>query len=177
MGQDYASRIAELGRSLGIPPDYAATRKLSRQAEADETKLILITVNPEGREVRLVSPAAGKWHAMSAAAAAEEIVLLPLSGFRSVTRQTEIIREKLADGKSLAEILRLVAAPGYSEHHTGCALDIGAPDEPPLEEGFAQTAAFAWLTRHAGEFGFHLSYPRNNPHGIAYEPWHWCWRA
>ncbi len=114
---------------------------------------------------------------MGAAAARDGIALLPLSGFRSMARQEEIIRDKLSAGQSLADILRLVAAPGYSEHHTGCALDIGAPDEPPLEEGFAQTAAFAWLTRRAGEFGFKLSYPRNNPHGIAYEPWHWCWHG
>jgi D-alanyl-D-alanine carboxypeptidase len=20
-----------------------------------------------------------------------------------------------------------------------------------------------------------MSYPRGNPHGIVYEPWHWCW--
>ena len=25
--------------------------------------------------------------------------------------------------------------------------------------------------------GFVLSYPRDNPHGIVYEPWHWCWRG
>jgi len=104
-------------------------------------------------------------------------VLLPLSGFRSVARQEEIIREKLSAGQPLADILRLVAAPGYSEHHTGRALDLGAPDEPPLEEGFAETAAFTWLVAHAGDYGFRLSYPRGNPHGIAYEPWHWCWHA
>ena len=34
----------------------------------------------------------------------------------------------------------------------------------------------AWLRTNAPRFGFHLSYPRNNPHGIGYEPWHWCWR-
>jgi D-alanyl-D-alanine carboxypeptidase len=176
MGPDYASRIAEIGRTLGIPSSYAASRGLSLQAEVDDGDLTLLTINPQGREVRLVPSAARKWEAMSAAAAADQSVLLPLSGFRSVTRQAEIIREKLSDGKSLVEILRLVAAPGYSEHHTGCALDLGAPDEPPLEEGFAQTAAFAWLKRRAGEFGFHLSYPRNNPYGITFEPWHWCWR-
>ncbi|HLP25741.1 MAG TPA: D-alanyl-D-alanine carboxypeptidase family protein, partial [Acidobacteriota bacterium] len=36
---------------------------------------------------------------------------------------------------------------------------------------------FRWLKRHAGEFGFTLSYPKNNPHQIGYEPWHWCWRS
>ena len=44
------------------------------------------------------------------------------------------------------------------------------------EERFARTPEFRWLKKQAGRFGFQLSYPRNNPHGIAYEPWHWCWR-
>ena len=32
-----------------------------------------------------------------------------------------------------------------------------------------------WLASHAGEFGFSMSYPRGNPHGIVYEPWHWLY--
>jgi D-alanyl-D-alanine carboxypeptidase len=43
-----------------------------------------------------------------------------------------------------------------------------------LEVDFEQTAAFAWLTAHAHEFGFRLSYPRGNEWGFQYEPWHWC---
>jgi D-alanyl-D-alanine carboxypeptidase len=103
------------------------------------------------------------------------VTLRPLSGFRSVVRQTEIIRAKLAAGRSIADILSINAAPGFSEHHTGRALDIGTPHSPDFEECFAETPAFAWLIQHAGAFDFTLSYPRNNQHGIAYEPWHWCW--
>lgn len=76
----------------------------------------------------------------------------------------------------MQEILNVNAAPGYSEHHGGRALDIGTPGEPPAEESFEHTPAFAWLTRHAGDFGFVMSYPRGNPHGIVYEPWHWYHR-
>ena len=50
------------------------------------------------------------------------------------------------------------------------------PGYQPLDEEFEHSAAFAWLRRNAGNYGFHLSYPRDNRHGIAYEPWHWCWR-
>lgn len=105
------------------------------------------------------------------------VELLPLSGFRSIARQTRLIRAKLAGGQAIADILRTVAAPGYSEHHTGRAIDIGSPEHIELDEDFARTRAFRWLKAHAGRFGFSLSYPRGNPHGIAYEPWHWCWRA
>ena len=45
-----------------------------------------------------------------------------------------------------------------------------------LEEDFENTGAFDWLSRRASQFGFHLSYPRDNPHGVIYEPWHWAWR-
>ncbi|RBC14748.1 D-alanyl-D-alanine carboxypeptidase family protein, partial [Xanthomonas oryzae pv. oryzae] len=57
------------------------------------------------------------------------------------------------------------------------ALDIGTPGEPPAEESFATTPAFAWLRNNANAFGYRLSYPRDNPHGIVYEPWHWRWSA
>ncbi|MES2697070.1 MAG: D-alanyl-D-alanine carboxypeptidase family protein, partial [Verrucomicrobiota bacterium] len=87
----------------------------------------------------------------------------------------EIIRAKLVAGQSLEEILRYVAAPGFSEHHTGRAIDIGSPEHIELDEDFARTTAFAWLERRTPEFGFVMSYPRDNPHGIGYEPWHWCW--
>ncbi|MFX5776691.1 D-alanyl-D-alanine carboxypeptidase family protein, partial [Acinetobacter baumannii] len=50
------------------------------------------------------------------------------------------------------------AAPGFSEHHSGHALDIGTPGDAPAEESFETTDAFAWLQAHAGGHGFHLSY-------------------
>ena len=114
---------------------------------------------------------------MKKAAAHDGIELVAISGFRSVVRQTEIIREKLAKGESIGDILRFVAAPGYSEHHTGRAIDIGSPDHGELDEDFARTRAFRWLKARARHFGFTLSFPRGNPHGIGYEPWHWCHRA
>jgi D-alanyl-D-alanine carboxypeptidase len=165
--------LAEVHRELGIPISYAADRRLSLQPEADETKLVDIGPNPDGRPVRLTADAAGAWHALHAAARRDRIELLPISGFRSVARQTEIIRMKLAAGQSLDSILRLVAAPGFSEHHTGRALDIGAPGHVDLEENFAATPEFRWLQAHAADHGFQLSFPRQNPHGIGFEPWHW----
>ncbi len=119
--------------------------------------------------------AAKAWRRMQAAAAAEGVMLEAVSGFRSAHYQMGIFRRKLARGLALADILRVNTAPGFSEHHSGRALDIGAPGEPPAEERFETTAAFAWLQERAGGFGFGMSYPRGNRHGIAYEPWHWCW--
>jgi zinc D-Ala-D-Ala carboxypeptidase len=168
-------QLADLHRELGIPAGYASERKLSPFLEAAPADLVDIGINDEGRPIQLVVRAAEAWAHMRRAAMKQDIELVPISGFRSMARQTEIIRNKIVSGQPLAEILRYVAAPGFSEHHTGRAIDIGSPEHIELDEEFARTAAFAWLEQRAREFGFTLSYPRDNPHGIGYEPWHWCW--
>lgn len=172
---DYPDRIAALLDELGIPSDYAALRHLELQPEADT----LVSVGPDdnGRPCLLIPAAAEAWKAMKARASESSVHLIPLSGFRSVERQVEIIRGKLALGEDIGHILRSMAAPGYSEHHTGCAIDIGTPGVLPLEEVFVTTAAYAWLARHGAEFGYHMSYPRRNRFGFVFEPWHWCWRG
>lgn len=168
--------LADVHRSLGLPVDYAQRRGLAYQPEAAIDSLVTIAHTDDGRAIQLAPPAAASWTRLRCAADDAAIELIPISGFRSIARQTEIIRGHLASGRPLEDILRLVAAPGYSEHHTGHAVDVTTPDDPPLAAGFALTPAFAWLSTHATHFGFHLSFPQNNPHGIAYEPWHWCWR-
>jgi zinc D-Ala-D-Ala carboxypeptidase len=160
---------------LGIPLDYGKSRGLKQLEEA--TTLVAIGTHPDGREIQLAPKAAQAWTRMLHAAAADAVTLVPLSGFRSIARQAEIIRAKRSAGESLKSILTTVAAPGYSEHHTGRAIDIGTPESPELTEGFAETPAFAWLKAHAAEHGFSLSYPQGNAHGIIYEPWHWCFKG
>jgi D-alanyl-D-alanine carboxypeptidase len=84
----------------------------------------LVSAGPaadDGKPVRLTPRAAAAWKRMRAAAAADGVDLLPLSGYRSVARQTRIIRKKLRAGQTITDILKLVAAPGCSEHHTGRA--------------------------------------------------------
>lgn len=174
---DFASRIDELFRELGIPADYAQTRQLTLQTEAAATDLVSVGNSPEGKPCRLIRPAARAWHSMYAGARKLDIELQPLSGFRSVERQVEIIRGKLAVGEKISDILHSIAAPGFSEHHTGRAIDVGSDECPPLEEVFADTRAFAWLRLHAEEHGYKMSYPRHNPQGFVYEPWHWYWQG
>jgi zinc D-Ala-D-Ala carboxypeptidase len=169
-------RLAGIHRELEIPASYAIQRRLEPQFEALESELVEVGLNDDGRPIRLVNPAAEAWANMRLAAEQDDIELVPLSGFRSIARQAEIFREKRGAGQSLEDVLRYVAAPGFSEHHTGRALDIGSPEHIELDEQFAETSAFRWLESRAREFDFYLSYPRGNPHGIGYEPWHWCWR-
>jgi D-alanyl-D-alanine carboxypeptidase len=170
----YKRRIAALHESLGIPSNYARTHCLPVQAEAQK----LVSIDPDiyEREQRLIPQAAAAWCRMRDSAGADGIVLQVVSAFRSVDYQEGILRRKLEKGETIDDILCVSAAPGYSEHHSGCALDLCTPGFPVLEEEFEDSEAFAWLTGNAAGFGFHLSFPRDNPHGVIYEPWHWTWR-
>jgi D-alanyl-D-alanine carboxypeptidase len=113
---------------------------------------------------------------LSGAARYDGVVVRIVSAFRSIERQAEIVRAKLQRGQSLEEILCVSAPPGYSEHHSGRAVDVTTDGVRPLEIEFEQTAAYDWLARRAQGFGFCLSYPPQNRYGYAYEPWHWCFR-
>jgi D-alanyl-D-alanine carboxypeptidase len=129
------------------------------------------------RPLWLEAAAARAWQRMQRAAAAGGVALEAISGYRSHDYQLGIFERKFARGQVLEQILKVNAAPGFSEHHSGLALDIGTPGEPAAEESFERTPAFEWLIAHAGEHGFSLSFPRDNPHGIVYEPWHWRYQA
>lgn len=161
--------------ALGIPADYGSMHQLA--AIAEPTRLSHAGSDRYQRPLWLLPNTATAWLAMRRAAQAHGVLLEAISGFRSHAYQMGIFRRKLARGLAVAEILAVNAAPGFSEHHGGFALDIGTPGEPPAETDFEHSAAFAWLCAHAAAFGFHLSYPRDNPHGIVYEPWHWAHRA
>lgn len=129
------------------------------------------------RPLWLRDDAAHAWLRMQAHAQADGIVLEAISGYRSHAYQLGIFERKRARGLAVDEILQVNAAPGFSEHHSGLALDLGTPGEPAAEETFEATPAFDWLSRHASDHRFAMSYPRDNPHGIVHEPWHWRFGA
>ena len=164
--------LENLFRELGIPPNYGQDLGLPRFAEA--AALVDVGENIVGRMQRLAPEAAERWSEMLDAAAGDRVSLLIVSGFRSVDYQAGLIRQKLAAGQSITEILQVNAAPGYSQHHTGLAIDIATPGSRPLTEEFEHTEAFSWLVENASAFGFSMTYPRDNRFGFVYEPWHWA---
>lgn len=167
--------LIERAFALGVPRDYGRSRHLRLQREPK--RLAFIGLDIQQREQWLMPAAARAFHSMRETAIRDEVELQVVSAFRSIAYQLGIIERKLQRGLAMEAILRVSAAPGYSEHHSGRALDLTAPGYAPVEESFEQSGAFAWLTRHAPRFGFALSYPRGNRHRIAYEPWHWCWHS
>lgn len=170
----FRDRVYEVHRALGIPEDYAASCGLP----LCEEPLELVVTEPDyyGRQQQLIPPAFAAWSVMRSAAADDGVVIHIISAFRSLNYQRQLIERKLERGQTISAILAVNAAPGFSEHHTGRAVDIGTTGCDALVEAFELTEAFDWLQSRAKEFGFSLSYPRDNPFGISYEPWHWCFQ-
>ena len=105
--------------------------------------------------------------------------LLVESGYRSPAYQLYLFLFYLPKhDSSITETNRFVALPGHSEHGNPGrqAIDfineegINGEDHP---EAFEALPEYLWLQAHATEFGFFLSYPRDNPDHTAFEPWHW----
>lgn len=165
---DYTRRVKALHRKLRVPRDYTL-RGLAFHREASE--LVSAPCGRDGKQHSMTPATLARWLAMQAAAAEDGIPILVASAFRSVDDQAQLIRRQLRYCDSGIEgLLGWIAAPGYSEHHTGEALDFECI---PADTAFENTPTFEWLCRNAGKFGFSLSYPPGNGYGVIYEPWHW----
>ena len=103
------------------------------------------------------------------------VFLVFLSGYRSINLQKEIFYSlKSIRNQVASERARVSAPPGYSEHSTGFAIDIGDYYNPEadFEVEFENTDAFKWLKKNAAKYHFRLSFNKNDKN-IDYEPWHW----
>ncbi len=69
----------------------------------------------------------------------------------------------------------VVKRPGYSEHNTGLAVDLGGSGNFKLEEDFSRTKAYTWLMENCADYGFILRFPKDKEAitGVIYEPWHY----
>jgi len=167
------SRARTALKALGARIELLAERGLEFHPDTDE--LVVAHVSASGREHFLAPAAATAWAELRAAALADDVTVLVISGFRSFDRQFELVKAKVDAGDDVNAVLSVLAPPGCSEHHTGRAVDVGTPGGDPLSDSFESTDAFRWLTTNAADFGFRMSYPRGNRWGYQYEPWHWCY--
>lgn len=99
-----------------------------------------------------------------------------VSGFRSVADQQTIWDRKLQT-QTPAQIERTNARPGFSEHHTGRAVNLALRGKYSLSANEWRSnpelvKAFQWLNRNASKFGFLAG----NSTGVNFEPWHWMHR-
>jgi LAS superfamily LD-carboxypeptidase LdcB len=144
--------------------------------EPAETELVVVgKYRQTDREIRLRADAAAALHSLIAQARAAGAAIIPISGFRTVAYQKSLFQRAVVKYGSEDAAVRWVARPGHSEHQTGLAVDLGEEDSPAcdVEPQFEETHSFRWLQTNAARFDFELSYPRYNPRGVNYEPWHW----
>ena len=172
--QDWPGALKALWRRLEISPQLWQERQLPWFAEG---RVHPCYTDRFQRKQAMCAETWRAWQAMEQAAARDGIKLEIISAYRSWAQQAAIWERKLSAGQRAEEILRWNAPPGLSEHHTGRALDLAAGEHEVLTAAFAHSEAYAWLRAHAGNFGFHESYPENNTAGFQPEPWHWCWQA
>lgn len=127
-----------------------------------------------GESTQLNPTTARAAEAMFAAAAAAGSPMTLLSGYRSYATQVATYNGWVArEGAGMADVAS--ARPGFSEHQTGWAFDIGdATGACAVQPCFKDTRAATWAAAHAHEFGFIVRYPWmfHETTGFFYEPWH-----
>lgn len=157
-------RMILVNRDYILPDDYEV--KLAPSITDDEDSCPLdYRVAPHYNEMYL-------------AALKDGVELTPISGYRSVERQTNNFERKIQTymdqgyGKVEATQMaaKIILPPGTSEHNAGLAMDICS-----LYESFENTDEFKWLSENAADYGFILRYPKDKQDitKIIYEPWHW----
>lgn len=154
------------------------------KTEVDETKLASLS-NGYQVDERI----ADSYEKLAQAAKKADFPLVIISAFRSVAYQQTVFdrnvqavmtKNGVSEEDAIVEVKKTVTEPGYSEHHTGLAVDVvdeswynNYPDEV-LEESFGSQPGAKWLAKNAPDYGFIVRYPKGKEKitMIDYEPWH-----
>ena len=102
----------------------------------------------------------------------ENLDIRIISAYRSYDYQEELYEKYLKKEKQ-SIVDTYSARAGYSEHHTGLAIDI---DNNKLDYNkFYLTKEYLWMEENAYKYGFILRYPKDKEKitGYSYEPWHY----
>ncbi len=180
--EEFADQIKDLAGTVGVLDKLSKTdeellQKYSRTYFLNENfipmKLSLISkkylLNPE-KEAYFHGDALSYLEDMLDDAKRAGYDIKVASAFRSFDEQREVKTSHSIVYGSGANAFS--ADQGYSEHQLGTTVDLVQADAPTLTQAFANTEAYAWLTKNAHEYGFILSYPEGNQFYI-FEPWHW----
>lgn len=143
----------------------------------DDWTVDLVPVTEDSQEM-IDARAYDDLFAMTEAARKEGVWFWVTSGYRSVELQEDILERKIAEneGKGMTreeaeeDALRTIQRPGYSEHHTGLAVDFN-----DASDHFEETDCYYWLEEHAAEYGFVQRYKQDKADvtSIDNESWHY----
>lgn len=133
----------------------------------------------EGGDIQVEKKALASFYKLQDALHEEGIDIVLDSVYRSVSKQQKLWDDWSADPeKGIEYVRKYVAVPGYSEHHTGLAIDIAIKKDGRIiydnDEMIAEREIFAKVHEKLADYGFILRYLENREDstGYAYEPWH-----
>lgn len=172
---DSSGTATTLADSNSPEANQSADQLLGHRAYEEAPSDSLVPITQDGK-IKLRKAAAEKYQAMVAQARSEGVYIYAISGYRSKEEQRQLFFDVKAErGESSLNRAEVSAPPGYSEHHTGFAVDLGDAQhtETELEPEFTETPAFKWLQKNAAHYSFELSFTEGNAQGLSYEPWHW----
>lgn len=108
---------------------------------------------------------------MSKDAKSQKLNLIAVSAYRSIEYQKNLYNTYLKND-SQETVDTYSARAGFSEHHTGRAIDLG--DSSANIVNFENTKESIWINENAYKYGFIVRYKKNTTHitGYKYEPWH-----
>ena len=164
----------------------ALVNKLNPLPEGWEDELEIVTVtNSVGDAVEVEAKAYAAYALLKADLEENDGIYLELdSARRSVAAQQDIM-DRFVEKYGADYAAKTVAQPGYSEHHTGLALDLyfkirnsdgSFTDVYYNEDMEKEEYKGIWSAIHAKlpEYGFILRYLEGEEHitGYRYEPWH-----
>ena len=148
-----------------IPDDYE-----------ENTDLVDI-LDVDGEKTKLEKETLEKFYELQKDALNNGLEIVINSAFRSVKRQMELSKE-LEEENGIEYVLKYVATPGFSEHHTGLAVDVGLRQNGKVvienEERTVKLHMYEKLHTLLANHGFILRYPKGKEEitGYRYEPWH-----
>ena len=125
-----------------------------------------------GNNQQLRKEAAEALSKMLSEAKKANLTIQPLSGYRSYATQVQVYNNEVAAyGQAVADTES--ARPGYSEHQTGLAIDVGGGG-CGIEDCFGSTHEGKWVAENAYKYGYIVRYtePKQAITGYRAEPWH-----
>ncbi len=160
--ENYTDILAVANKKHALPYDY----------EPSDLRVVN-TLNTAGWLMR--DEAATAMETMFAAASQEGVTLVTCSGYRSARYQDQLYSGYVSR-YGVARADAISSRPGYSDHQTGLAADIGDHDQATVfNQSMENTVEGQWLYAHAHEYGFILRYPKGKESitGYSFEPWHY----
>lgn len=161
--------------------DYLVlVNKYSQLPNDWEKKVQLVNAkNAWDEDIKVEKEAYDQYKALKNALKKDGVTIELDSVYRSVKEQQELWDEWSSDPeKGIEYVRKYVAVPGYSEHHTGLAIDICFKKDGKLvydnDEMIADKSTFKKIHAKIADYGFILRYldGRDDVTGYAYEPWH-----